>query len=211
MTNTFWEFLAATTDSYLNFQTLFDLCNWSWDCEHTDGKKKLLPGKQLFKQLAAQRRLRIALLKPFICIPYSPLQELPPFGDLKFPALQTAVLVYYFCKNYKAIYQKAFEWWHFLPDLKEKLTHFLHILLALATEELWGIFWWSISDFFNIGCSGFIVWQLIDKSSFVGLEWLTFSSGIPIIGQPCVPFLGQVPWERQLAKTAQRIMYELKN
>lgn len=159
------------------FPRHFLICATGCDTVNTQvGGKKLLPEKQLFKQLAAQRRLRIALLKPFSCIPYSPLStgilslwwsEIPRPADCCLGVLFLLKLQ----GSLSTLSPRPEGTAHSFPPYPPCTCY--------RRAVRW--FWWSISDFFNIGCSSFMVWQLIDKSSFVGWEWLTFSSGIPII------------------------------
>lgn len=134
--------MAATTASYVHSQTLFGLCDWWWDCEHIHGKKNLLPEEQLFKQLAAQRRLRIALLKPFSCVPYSPPSPcIPSLCWSEIPDPADSCLCVLFLLELQDSLSKGF--WMMTLSLRPEGTASSvpsHVLHTLATEELWGVY-----------------------------------------------------------------------
>lgn len=130
------------------FPGTFGLWNCWWDRERIHGTN-LLPGDQLLKQFAAQRRLRIALLNPFSFLysPPSPIGISPLWCEIpnqraneETTVLQTVVFTCCFCWNCKTLYQKVFERWHFLSNVKEQLAQLPPTSSTLLLQDSFEVF-----------------------------------------------------------------------
>lgn len=128
----------------LRFPGPFGLCAQWWDCEHIPRKKNLLPEEQLHKKLAAEQRLRAALLKSFsilwppyalpsLCIPVLCWPEIPNPAD--------SCLCVLFLLELQDSLSKGF--WTMTFSLRPKGTVSSvpsHVPHTLATAELWGAY-----------------------------------------------------------------------